>query len=364
MQNAINVLLRHNNLPGLPSYSNDPSSPETAATAQGSRNHQDTDGDRPMENEDDLSLGISSRTAQPPVLDPTSINEPMNSLYEVTQLRTLGSLVGRRNGRVQVGAAGRDLISRGVVSLAKAEELFDVFKSRLDHFLYGLMCPYDTLEQLRQGSQLLTASICTIAALHDPTCTELFEICQREFLNLVARAMFSHSPSLDDIRAFIIGAFWLSNVSWTLSGHAIRMATGLQYHQAFYKALEGSEQHFKEAQMWYVLFILDHHWSIIYGRPPVLHEQEPFRRWDDFIKCSFATEADVRISSQVALFLITNRAYEMYAGDNARPIPNPIITQSRVYNNELDNWYKTWGHRLRTMPPTVFWLFNACTNQD
>lgn len=233
------------------------------------------------------------------------------------------------------------------MNLGKAEELFAVFKNRLGHFLYSIMCPYDNLMELRQSSQFLTTSVCTISALHDPACTELFDVCQREFWNLVGRAMFSHSPSIDDIRAFIIGAFWLSNVSLALSGHAIRMATGLQYHQAFCKALEGSRERFREAQLWYVLFILDHHWSIIYGRPPVLHEQEPFRRSDDLLKCSFASEADVRIYSQVSLFLITNRVYEMNAMDHSRSFPNLITGQSRVYSTELDKWYKIWGHRLR-----------------
>jgi hypothetical protein len=42
-------------------------------------------------------------------------------------------------------------------------------------------------------------------------------------------------------------------VSWKLSGHAIRIATELDIHHSFYKALEGDPEHFLRARLWYML---------------------------------------------------------------------------------------------------------------
>jgi len=42
--------------------------------------------------------------------------------------------------------------------------------------------------------------------------------------------MLDRYHALDDVRVCAIGAFWLSDVSWKLSGHAIRIATELNLH--------------------------------------------------------------------------------------------------------------------------------------
>lgn len=43
-------------------------------------------------------------------------------------------------------------------------------------------------------------------------------------------------------------------VSWKLSGHAIRIATELNIHQSFFRALEGDPEHFLRARLWYMLY--------------------------------------------------------------------------------------------------------------
>ena len=341
LQNAVNVLLRHVEMPSLSSY-NMHSSPDDL-------NHGDSQQSPTVavDNDGDLSMEPTSRSIQPAALDSDIFTPPMNSLYEVTKLRALRNLGENPLQRDSLNVMETDFISRGVISYQKGQELFQYFCSRLDHFLYGIMCPHQTLNDARQSSTLLTVSVCAVAALHDPACSEIFESCHREYLNLVASTMFSRARCLDDLRALVIGAFWLSNISWTLSGHAIRIATSLNYHQAFSKAIEGSTEHYEKAQIWYILYIVDHHSSILYGRPPILHEQEALRQWDSFTKCGLATEADVRISSQVSLYLITSRLYEMFGGETTRPIPAPIINQLRVFNVELDNWCMYWSNRLR-----------------
>jgi hypothetical protein len=47
--------------------------------------------------------------------------------------------------------------------------------------------------------------------------------------------------------------FLLAVVSWKLSGHAIRIATELNIHNSFYRALEGDPESFLRARLWYML---------------------------------------------------------------------------------------------------------------
>lgn len=109
-----------------------------------------------------------------------------------------------------------DLISRGAISITTAERLFAIYKERLDHYVYGILADHDSILSIRAGSALLTAAVCAVAALHaaDPSYT----VCYDEFVKDFAVQSTSRNHTLDDVRGLCIGAFWLSDMSWTLAG--------------------------------------------------------------------------------------------------------------------------------------------------
>lgn len=109
-----------------------------------------------------------------------------------------------------------DLIDRGIISLADAEELFTLYCGRLDHFLYRILADHNSLSSVRKSSALLTAAICVVGALHQPS--SQYQACYQHFVHLASSRMFSKKNSHDDIRALCIGAFWLSDISWNLLG--------------------------------------------------------------------------------------------------------------------------------------------------
>ena len=143
----------------------------------------------------------------------TLVSAPMGSLYEVTKLRNL-----RSNPQRPVGSGtslyAEDFISRGKISEVEAQELFEVFSKSLNHFLWGGMAlVHSTLASVRESSSLLAAAILTVTALHIPGKTRTFDICYAEFLSLICDSMLDRYHTLDGVRGFCIGAFWLSDVS-------------------------------------------------------------------------------------------------------------------------------------------------------
>jgi hypothetical protein len=110
----------------------------------------------------------------------------------------------------------QDLITRGIISLKTAESLFSIYREKLDHLLYRTLQDHDSFASIRASSPLLTAAVCTIGALHSSS-TE-FNACYDEFISLSAAQVFSKKNTADEVRALCIGAFWLSDVSWTLVG--------------------------------------------------------------------------------------------------------------------------------------------------
>lgn len=195
--------------------------------------------------------------------------------------------------------------------------------------------------------------------------------------------MFSRYHNIDDVRGLCIAAFWLSDVSWKLSGHAIRIATELNIHQSFTKALEGDKEHFLRARLWYMLYVCDHHFSIAYGRPPMIAESTQIREHELFLASPFASPIDARILSQVALMQILTRVYERFAH---RRLPDPqqirygtsAVSQDssadmlneqdfvdlRNFNLEIEQWRMRWYARqqsndfIATFPPKGIILYS------
>lgn len=195
--------------------------------------------------------------------------------------------------------------------------------------------------------------------------------------------MFSRYHSIDDVRGLCIAAFWFSEVSWTLSGHAIRIATELNIHQSFAKALEGDREHFLRARLWYMLYVCDHHFSIAYGRPPMIAESSQIREYELFLASPFAGPLDARILSQVNLMQILTRVYQRFA-ERRLPDPNTIrygpnggshdssadmlqeedFVDLRNFNLEIEQWRMRWYARqqansfIGTFPPKGIILYS------
>ena len=175
--------------------------------------------------------------------------------------------------------------------------------------------------------------------------------------------MFSRYHSIDDVRGLCIAAFWLSEgkgalfvklgnqthmitVSWKLSGHAIRIATELTIHQSFSKALGGDREHFLRARLWYMLYVCDHHFSIAYGRPPMVSESQQIRNHELFLHSPFADAVDRRILSQVALMQILTRVYDRFADKGMLSEQSGDFADLRSFNLDIDTWRVRWHARM------------------
>jgi hypothetical protein len=183
------------------------------------------------------------------------VTAPMGSLFEVTQLSH-----SRENSPTRQFAPDRvvatDFISRGVVDHAEAEELFSYFDQSLNHYLWdGTAMAHKDLLSVRQASTLLTAAVLATTALHIPNKERTFDTCYAEFARLASESMLNRHHTFDDLRALCIGAFWLPDVSWKLSGYAVRIATERNLHQCYRKAMLGSPEHREQARLWYLLYV-------------------------------------------------------------------------------------------------------------
>lgn len=236
-----------------------------------------------------------------------------------------------------------DLISRGLLPLGEAEELFSLFNRTMNHFLWGgIALVHRDLTSTRRSSSLLSAAILAVAALHLPDRNDVFEICYTEFITIVSSSLLNRYHTLDEMRGLCIGAFWFSDLSWKLSGHVVRIATEMNLHQSVHQMLHGATGQFERAQLWYLLYVCDHHFSIAYGRPPVIHETAAIRSYEDYLQCSLAGAGDVRLIAQVALFIILTRAHHTFGMETQEPLGEDDLAQLRAFTVEIEAWRVKW----------------------
>lgn len=203
------------------------------------------------------------------------------------------------------------------------------------------------METLRSQSTILTASILTVAAIHDPDSTDIYPICIRELQRLIAESLFDRRVPVDYLRALCITTHWLSNVSWTLLGIAIKRAAEVDLSRNYQKALnEASEEAADYVRLWYHLYTCDRHLSILYDRQSLAREDQSIIRWEEFFKSPLSTPQDKVLTMKVALQLILTRVDELIGPDRGAPIPVAYSTQIAYYGHQLDNWLGAWTNVL------------------
>jgi hypothetical protein len=344
LQAAVSHLLRHNGLPDLstfPAEGNGGPSPVACHTHRPS-----LDGSHIISSAAGPATAMAmtrENSQEPNIEEPELVSAPMRSLYEVTKLRNL------RNNPVEKPKSTlleEDFISRGYVSLHEAEELFAYFSRTMNQLLWGgIVVPHRDLTSVRRASSLLSAAVLTVAALHIPNRTETLNTCYNEYVSLVSSMALTRSHTLDDIRGLCVGAFWLSDLSWKLSGHAVRIATEMGLHQSFHKMTRGHTDQYERAQLWYLLYVCDHHFSIAYGRPPVIHEDTAIKNYEVFLQSRVVVSGDIRLMAQVALFVILTEAYRTFGSDTEQALTEEDFGQLRVYNVAVDQWRLLWQPR-------------------
>ncbi|KAM3534314.1 hypothetical protein MY4038_002412 [Beauveria bassiana] len=243
-----------------------------------------------------------------------------------------------------------DIISRGIITLEAAQRYFDAYQTRLDHFPYRILGDVETrtLENVRSSSPLLVAAVSTVGALH--LASPNYQSCCAAFLSQCASQTFSKDVNIDDIRALCIGAFWLGEVAWTLVGTAVRMATELQLHKSFFKALRGDKKAYLNARLYYLVYICDHHFSIPFGRPPLTRQCEAIRSVRKFLDFPHTTEDDARLVSHVLRWTVLSEAVDSFGVDVNQPLGDTDLPALRRYNIAMDTLRAEWMERFAPNP--------------
>lgn len=286
---------------------------------------------------------------------------PIESLYQITGLKSLRSQdsITDEQKRICKQLRDTDFISRGQINLQDADQLANYYITRLDPYFYNMTAQYECLDDFRRRSPTLTAAVLSVAALHDISAKpELYPLCSKEFKRLVANAMFEPKIDIEYLRALVVGSYWLSDVGWTLSGYAIRRASELHLKACYYQITDSlknptrySQEQLQDARdglrLLYLLYICDHHLSILYGRASIMRDNEHYiLGYENYLACSVASDLDKRVASQVSLLLLMSQIRESLGPEDETgvPLPESMLPKIKSFENDLKGWISRWSN--------------------
>lgn len=259
-----------------------------------------------------------------------------------------------------------DIISRRLLSVEEAASLLSLYLSQMDHQLFHIVrmshnlnpnrrpgvqlqeeIVKEWIEELRNSSSLLLLSVLSVAALHVPQLPNQphrYTLVYKEFIRLAAMQAFSQQQTLDDLRALTIGAFWLPEVSWILSGTAVRVATEQGLHLS-YKRTPLSFQAYEEARLYYLVYLVDHQASITpHGRPPMTRQHAVIRKSSQWLLSTCNAHGvrldDQRLISQVKLWEILHDVVDLMGSDATLPLDEASLALEERFSTALKEWLK------------------------
>ncbi|TDZ17445.1 Transcriptional activator of proteases prtT [Colletotrichum orbiculare MAFF 240422] len=290
---------------------------------------------------------------------------PIKSLYEITGLESLRPRqlcsASRSHAKFTTGQSPRDLVSLGKIEAEVANRLVRKFLDQTDHYLYGTNAGYADVDSVRRASPLLFAAICTVCALHEPGGESLFQTCNLELRKLIQKFVFASQISTADFQGLCIASFWLSDVSWSVSGLAIRRAMEFQLGKSFdlvvgndtvrsatnRMQLRSRGEALDCLRVWYLFYVCDHHLSILYSRPSSFGKQVSVVKWELYLQALPETRTDTRLSSQLELLSILDQVTGLFGTDVHVGIPASFHVQLTGFNHRLDQWVMTWTDRYK-----------------
>jgi hypothetical protein len=104
--------------------------------------------------------------------------------------------------------------------------------------------------------------------------------------------------------------------------------------------------------------VLEHHFSIAYGRPPIIHEDTCITKHETFLNTASVEQRDVRLHSQIALFIILTRIYHAFGPDVDLEVLEHELPKIEDFDHDIETWQQKWTPRLCEL---IFFLMDDTT---
>ncbi|KAJ5757690.1 uncharacterized protein N7511_006384 [Penicillium nucicola] len=111
---------------------------------------------------------------------------------------------------------------------------------------------------------------------------------------------------------------------------------------------------YDRTRLYWLVYICDHHCSLIHGRPPLTRDFKSLRRPRDFLQSYFTSPSDLNMISQVELWSISSRVFDMFGADIECHVISQRPDELSRLNISYDGWREEWLSMLSFPKPAGF----------
>ncbi|KAF2653320.1 hypothetical protein K491DRAFT_718150 [Lophiostoma macrostomum CBS 122681] len=238
-----------------------------------------------------------------------------------------------------------DVITRGVISEAAAQQLFNFYHEALDKHIYNILDSADDKNETWRRSSLLTSAICTVAAF--VSASPQYDSCLKAFTDEAAAQVFSKEHTFDEIRALCIGSFWLSEISAALCSLAVRFASELNLHRCITKMPHSDPKCYERTQLYFLVVVCDHHCSLKHGRPPMTRTLRSLKHPRILLRSQHSRISDRRLIADLELCSLNTAVFDTFGADVATPFDPARTIEIQQLGSYFDDWCEQWSDVLR-----------------
>jgi hypothetical protein len=93
---------------------------------------------------------------------------------------------------------------------------------------------------------------------------------------------------------------------------------------------------YERTRLYFLVYICDHHCSLIYGKPSLTREFESLKTPKAFLGSKFCTPADAKLISQIELWSISSRVFDVFGADIEALITNERVAELKSLSGCFD----------------------------
>lgn len=127
-----------------------------------------------------------------------------------------------------------------------------------------------------------------------------------------------------------------------LTSEAVRIGTELDLHRCITKMPHDKRECYDRTRLYYMLYLCDHHCSLSHGRPPLTRDFHSLKNPRDFLQSKYSTQADRKLISQIELWSISSRVFDVFGADIENPIASHRSAEVKRLSDAYDQWYDEW----------------------
>lgn len=99
---------------------------------------------------------------------------------------------------------------------------------------------------------------------------------------------------------------------------------------------------YDRTRLYFLVYLCDHHCSLSHGKPPLTRDFHSLKSPRDFLRTEFSLPSDLKLISQVELWSISNRVFDMFGADVDNCVTSQRIKEIPALSQAYERWYRDW----------------------